>query len=82
MFSSQNGPDIHIYGNEECIKSQVLKSTMIELGLNYNTVPVRSEDNLYVWYEKINTDLSVPSLKYDQIIMTQNNDEIVSFLFK
>ena len=56
---------------------------MIELGLNYNTVPVRSEmDNLYVWYEKINTDLSVPSLKYDQSIMTQNKDEIVRFLCK
>ena len=54
---------------------------MIELGLKYNVVPVRPEiDNLYAWYEKINSGLSVPTLKYDQRILTQSNEEIVRFL--
>ena len=54
---------------------------MVELGMKFNIVPVYKDiDNVYVWYENINAQLTVPSLKYDGSVFTQTNDQIVKFL--
>lgn len=43
--------------------------------MKFNIVPVYKDiDNVYEWYENINAQLTVPSLKYDGSVFTQTND--------
>lgn len=64
------------------MRSQIVRLTLAELDLKFNRVPVDSEDkmtNHEEWYAKMNREMTVPTLKYNDEILTETS-QIIEFL--
>ena len=76
-------PKITCYGSDLSSCSQIVRLTLTELLLDFETVHVElfESEHLDAWYARINPKMLVPSLKYNDRIITDSK-RIIEFLCK
>lgn len=64
------------------MRSQIVRLTLAELDLKFNKIPMDVDEkmnNHEEWYAKINPAMTVPTLKYNNEVLTESH-QILSFL--
>lgn len=75
-------PDIYCYSSGTSMRSQIVRLQLAELGLKFENVKIDTEDkmnNHEDWYAKLNPYMTVPTLKYNDVVMTESR-KISKFL--
>lgn len=75
-------PEIHCYSSGTSMRSQIVRLTLAELELKFNKVPIDTKEkmnNHEEWYAKLNPKMTVPTLKYNNEVLTESR-KIISFL--
>ena len=76
-------PTITCYGSDLSTCCQIVRLTLTELLLHFDTVHIElfETEHLAPWYARINPKMLVPSLKYNDRILTDSKS-IIEFLCK
>ena len=80
--SGTNDPEIHVYSSGTSMRSQIVRLTLAELDLKFNKIPMDTEEKMNnhdEWYAKLNPKMTVPTLKYNNDVLTESH-KMITFL--
>ena len=77
--SGAGEPEIHCYSSGTSLRSQIVRLTLAELDLKFNRIPVdtiEKMNNHEDWFAKLNPKMTVPTLKYNNEVLTESRKMI------